>query len=154
MGRPPKLTAEMTQAIVADIESGNYSETAAQAAGISPATFCNWMKWGAQEKEPYAAFFEAVACARARAEITLVRKVVEGEKGESRGAAFMLERTRPNKFAQRVHVKVQDELERMLDIAQGILSAADFSRLCEALASDGREEAAGADPGGEESRIH
>lgn len=154
MGRPTKLTPELTEQIVADIEKGNYSETAAQAAGIDVSTFCNWMKWGAAEKEPYSAFFEAVVCARARAEITLVDKLTTGKRGERGGAAYLLERTRPNKFAQRINVKVQDELERMLDIAQGILSAADFSRLCEALASDGREATAGADPGEAESNVH
>lgn len=146
MGAPTKLTAELTASIVSDIENGNYSETAAQAAGITVATFCNWMKWGGQGREPYAAFFEAVTCARAKAEIDLVEVVKVGDgKGEgfgaARAAAFILERTRPKRFAQRINVKVQDELERLLDVAQRVLAPDAFQTLCEALASDEHQEA-------------
>lgn len=148
MARPTKLTAELTAEVVDAIEAGNYAETAAEAVGITPATFYNWMTWGAQSREPYTAFFEAITCARARAEMQLVSTVLQGDDkgtgfGAAKAAAFMLERTRPKKFAQRINVKVQDELERLLDVVQRVCSESDFSRILEAIAAGDSETPAG-----------
>jgi hypothetical protein len=142
-GQPTKLTPELAEQIVKAIEAGNYNETAAEAAGIDLKTFYNWMNWGRDGKEPFTAFFQSVTRARANAELDLVDAVRAGDgKGEGFGrakaAAFMLERTRAKKFAQRINVKVQDELERMLDVAQRVLAAEDFGRLLEAIAADDR----------------
>jgi len=159
MARPTKLTAELTAEIVTLVEAGNYNETAAEAVGIDRQTLHNWMKWGGEGKEPYAAFFDAITRARAKAETDLLAKVSEGDgKGESFGkgkaAAFVLERTRPKKFAQRINVKVQDELERLLDIAERVLAPKDFGVLIEALAADGGEGATGEAEGAELERVH
>lgn len=159
MARPTKLTAELSAEIVASIEAGNYNDTAAQAAGVDRQTLYNWLKWGQDGKEPYAEFFDDVTRARARAEADLVDTLKQGdEKGASFGtakaAAFMLERTRPKKFAQRINVKVQDELERLLDIAERVLAPKDFGILVEALAADGSEGSAGEAESTESSPIH
>lgn len=140
-------------------ERGHYPETVAQSVGIDEATYRNWMKWGADGREPYGDFFRAVACARAKAEITLGEQVLEGDgKGEGFGAAkaaaFMLERTRSRRFAQRINVKVQDELERMLDVVQGICSSADLNRILEELARRDSAEAAASAAGEEPEPIH
>jgi hypothetical protein len=159
MARPTKLTAEVTAEIVRLVEAGNYNETAAEAVGIDRQTFHNWMKWGGAGTDPYAAFFDVVTRARANAEAALLDKVATGDgKGESFGqgkaAAFILERTRPKKFAQRINVKVQDELERLLDIAERVLAPKDFGVLIEALAADGGEGEAGEAEGAELERVH
>lgn len=150
IGRPTKLTSDLTEQVVSAIEEGNYVETAAQAVGIHPATYYNWMTWGAQGKEPYAAFFEAVTCARARAEMQLVREVRTGDDkgvsfGPARAAAFMLERTRPDKFAQRVNLKVKDAVEEVLECVRRVCSEEDFARVLEELSRrDSGDEAEGA----------
>lgn len=145
MARPTKLTPEVQAQIVVDIEDGNLPETCAQAVGIDRHTFRNWMRWGAEGKEPYDEFFSAVACARARREMNLVKKVVFGDGpgegfGAAKAAAFLLERTEYRKFAQRVNVKVQDELELMLSVAERVLDQVSFIKLAEALAeADSRD---------------
>lgn len=139
MARPTKLTPEVQLQITVDIEAGNLPETCAQAAGIDRHTFRNWMRWGAEGKEPYDEFFTSVACARARREMILVASVVAGDGqgegfGRAKAAAFLLERTEFRKFAQRVNVKVQDELELMLSVAERVLDQSNFIKLAEALA--------------------
>ena len=68
IGRPTKLTPEMHAAIVADVERGNFAETAAQLNGIDPRTFFGWMDRGRRGEEPFSQFFRAVTRARAKAE--------------------------------------------------------------------------------------
>ena len=54
MGRPSKLTPEVQDRIARAITAGNYQDTAAQYAGISPATFYLWMQKaeGARHRRP------------------------------------------------------------------------------------------------------
>jgi hypothetical protein len=159
MARPTKLTAELSATIVASIEAGNYNDTAAQAAGVDRQTFYNWLKWGREGREPYVEFFDEVTRAHAKAESDLVTTLKKGDEkgasfGQAKAAAFLLERTRPKKFAQRINLKVQDELERLLDIAERVLAPKDFGILVEALAADGGEGEAGEAESAESSPIH
>lgn len=149
MGAPTKLTPELTEEICKAIEVGNYLETAAEAAGITVRTVYNWIDRGRTGEEPYAAFFHAVTRARASGEMNLVTTLLEGDgKGESfgqaRAAAFMLERTRPDKYAQRVNVKVRDAVEEVLECVRRVCSPEDFARVLEELSRrDSGEEAPG-----------
>ena len=69
MARPTKLTPERHTAIVTAILAGNYAETAARYADITPATYYNWMKRGADAKTGrYMEFVDAVDKARGQAE--------------------------------------------------------------------------------------
>ena len=73
----PRLTPTLQQRIVASIRAGGYPHVAAQAAGISPARFDDWLKRGQADGawEPYRSFAEEVrgasAQARLRAETAL-----------------------------------------------------------------------------------
>lgn len=141
MARPTKLTPEVTEQIVECIERGNYLQTACEAAGIDFSTYRDWMRWGARGTEPYAAFAEAVTRARAEAEVRLLDTVRSGDGqgigfGPAKAAAFILERTRPKRFAQRINVKVREELEHFLDVAERALDRANFGKLVEALAEE------------------
>ena len=147
-GRPSKLTADLLDKVVKLVEKGHYPETVAQSVGIDPSTYRNWMRWGSEGKAPYLDFFLGVARARALAEINLGSAVLRGDGrgegfGQAKAAAFMLERTRSAKFSQRVNLKVQDELERFLDVAQRICNESDYSALLEALASGDSEATPG-----------
>jgi hypothetical protein len=73
MARPTKLTPEVQAAIVEAIRAGSFDWVAAQAAGIDPATFREWMGRG-DGRDPdrpatpqYAAFAAEVRQARAQA---------------------------------------------------------------------------------------
>lgn len=155
-GRPTKLTPEVTEAIVDSIKEGAYLETATEAAGIGLSTMYLWLDRGADGEEPYAAFLEAVTRARAEAEIDLLRAVRKGDAkgtgfGEAKAAAFLLERTRPNRYAQRVNVKVEEAVTKVLEGVRRICSPEDFARVlawCERSDSEGGEADATVDPPG------
>jgi transposase-like protein len=69
-GRKTKLTPETQAQIVARIRDGAYDYIAAQAGGIDPDTFYNWLQWGEHGREPYRTFREMVRQARAEARAT------------------------------------------------------------------------------------
>jgi hypothetical protein len=153
-GRPSKLTEETAEKIVSLLAEGAYVETAAEAAGIGVSTLYLWLDRGANGEEPYAAFLESVVRARAEAEIDLMRSVRRGDAkgtgfGEAKAAAFLLERTRPNKFAQRVNVKVEEAISKVLEGVRRICSPEDFARVvawCERVDSEGGEGDPGREP--------
>lgn len=101
-------------------------------------------------------FAVAVDRARARAEADLVEVIRKGDTKErkvARAAGWLLERTRSKRFGAVVRHRVEDELERMLDIAERVLTRPDFLRLCEAIAAADRADETGEDSGrGEAAR--
>lgn len=150
---PPKtrLNAALTKRITRRIERGNYPETAAEAEGIPARTFWEWMRQGRDGREPYIAFVAAVDRARARAEADLVEVIRKGDtktRKVARAAGWLLERTRSKRFGAVIRHRVEDELERMLDVAARVLAPGDFRRLCEALAAADREAETGEVGGG------
>lgn len=161
-GAPTKLTDELTEEIVALIGDGAYIETAAEAVGICRATLYNWLDWGSEGREPYAAFLDALTRARARAEIDLLRRVQDGDSkgtgfGKAKAAAFLLERTRPDKYAQRVNLKVEEAVTKVLEGVRRICSPEDFARVlawCERVDSEGGEELPGDSAGSAGPDIH
>jgi len=147
-GRPSLLTADRQKRIVDAIALGNYSEQAAQAAGISRRTYHRWMERGATEdhrlaeldidptehpeelddtEAPYWHFRHAVEKARADAELAAIARIVEAGDGyevrkerrierangdvevtvetsrrrDWQALAWVLERTRPERFSRR-----------------------------------------------------
>lgn len=125
-GRPTKLTPQVEARILKVVVEGNYAETAAEAAGIDRATFLRWMQRGRDGLEPYAAFAAKVTRARAEAETKLVRVI--RQSGGAQGAQWLLERTR-RRFAARVNLKVEHELEEFLDVAERVLDRDSYVRL-------------------------
>lgn len=100
-GRPTKLTPQLHLEIVKFIEAGNYIETAAAVAGVSPSTLRHWIRRGARQRDgPYRLFSEAVKRAEARAEASaLVRIRQAGEKNWT-AEAWYLERKFPHKWGR------------------------------------------------------
>lgn len=162
MGRPTKLNAELIAAICHDLESGCPIETAAQANGIHPATIWRWLDTGAEDSESiYGEFCEAVARTRARVELRLLRRVAGEEEDpqlgafeesenvtqvlrswhdqRAKGAAWILERTRPRQYSQRVNMKVSEALSEAMEVVRGICAPEDFQRICERLANGAGE---------------
>jgi hypothetical protein len=145
MGRPSKLTPETAARIVANVEAGNYAETAVQAEGIAVGTFYRWMEQGAKDESgPFREFREAIVRARATAEQHALKIVREGMLHEERGperAQWYLERTASDRFGRRdkvvVENAVREELDRALAKLEAALTSEEFDRVLRILAADG-----------------
>jgi hypothetical protein len=157
MARPTRLNAKLQRAICLRIERGNYPEVSAAAEGIPERTFREWMKNGRQGLQPYERFVIAVDRARARAEADLVEVIRKGDtknRKMSRAAGWLLERTRSKRFGAVIRHRVEDELERLLDIVQAVCSESDFRRVLEAIAARDREEETGEPAGPGHEAVH
>ena len=75
MGRPSKLTTATTLKITVAIRSGTFSHIAAQAAGISPSTFFDWLSKGRNGDPQFSEFSEEVDRARAEARVDAEMRV-------------------------------------------------------------------------------
>lgn len=116
MSRRPKLTADVQSSVIEALAAGNYLETAAQYAGIHPATLFRWLDRGraANESEDddhpdkiYGEFCEAVEKTRAQAEVravALIRKAAMD--GTWQAAAWFLERSHPTKWGRQGRLEV------------------------------------------------
>lgn len=114
--RPTKLSEDVQHRVVVLLRQGNYAETAARFAGISPATFHGWRERGEADldagmRSEFSEFFEATTRARAEGEATLLQQIrlaaqgAGGKPGDWRAAAWILERTAPDRFGARQELK-------------------------------------------------
>ena len=102
MARPTKLTPDRHTAILQAILAGNYAETAARYAGVTSATFYNWMNRGRDAKSGlYMEFFDAVENAKAQAETRDVALIERAANETWQAAAWMLERKFPDRWGRR-----------------------------------------------------
>lgn len=102
MARPQKLTPELTQQISLLIREGNLPSVSASICGISPSTFFNWMKRGREGEPRFLEFSESVERAFAGATIDRVSYIARAaEIGHWRAAAWLLERTCPERYGKR-----------------------------------------------------
>lgn len=140
MGRDPKLTPELQDEIVELIEKGAYLETACESVGITFQTYKNWMRWGGEgnQKEPYRSFFAAVTRARAQAELDHLAIAVAGDEGGSHGpsasAKWYLERTRSNRYAAQLRVKLEALEDLLMSDVDGVCAGKDCGCYEELLA--------------------
>lgn len=77
MGRRTKLDDKVKAQVVAAIKNGAFDHVAAQAVGIAPSTFYDWMSRGASGDARFSEFSEEVRIARAKARIEAETKVYE-----------------------------------------------------------------------------
>lgn len=107
MGRPSKLTNEVTNQLVALLQQGHTVEIACTAVGIDDKTFHRWMNKGQKQREgPYRDFFEAIKPARAHAEVQLMDTLQKTaldptHKSGWKAAAWLLERLFPDRYGRR-----------------------------------------------------
>lgn len=107
-GRPTDFTDATREAILATLRQGNFRESAARAAGISPRTLQLWLSRGRREKRgAFGDFFRAVLRAEMDAESLVVAKLHSSP--DLNHAKWWLER----RFPQRWSLKVR-RLERQL----------------------------------------
>lgn len=108
-GRPSSLTPETEADIVRMLERGAYLTHAAGAVGVDRRTLYRWMEVGgadlaAGRATPEASFWEAVGRARAKGRVAMVEVIEGASKRDWRAAAWMLERTDPELFGERVEL--------------------------------------------------
>ena len=112
MGRPTKISNEITHKIITAIRAGNYIETASAYAGINKSTLYDWLKRGEREKQrvaqnhrykirksekPYVEFSNAVEKALAEAEVRDVAIIGKASEEQWQAAAWRLERKFPDR---------------------------------------------------------
>ncbi len=112
IGRPTSLTPEVQRAICNALRSGNYRDTAAQAAGIHRNTLRNWLQRGEAGEAVFVDFLCAVEKAEAQGEKKLLREIRKGVDGwQSR--SWILERRWPARWSGRVRVTVSDHVDQL-----------------------------------------
>lgn len=114
MGRSTKLNPDRQARIVEALQQGNYIETAARYAGITPAAYYKWMNRGIEERQHrddgheadpsldiYVQFVEAVEKARSQAEMRNVGLIQKAAvDGTWQAAAWYLERSYPKRWGR------------------------------------------------------
>ena len=101
MARPTKLTPDTQRRICDAIRAGNYQDIAAQHAGITAATFYNWMVKGEAGKGQYLEFFDAVKKAQADAEVRNIAIIGSAAEKTWQAAAWLLERRNPDRWGNK-----------------------------------------------------
>jgi hypothetical protein len=102
MARPTKLTPEVHARVVKAIRAANYFKPAAEAAGISEATFHRWMKEGKKAaRGKYHDFHEAVKQAQAEVEVELAARILKAAGEDWRAALTLLERRHSERWGRR-----------------------------------------------------
>ena len=138
-----KLTPERQQLIIEYLRGANYASTACAAAGIAEDTFYTWLEKGREGRKGYSEFADAVKKAQAEAEMLHVNRIVKAGLAEQyvlerraitkkdgsteeivkykapewTASAWILERTRWERFGQHTSMDVQQKavvyLERL-----------------------------------------
>lgn len=161
-GRPSKLTPELQAELCGLLQEGKPIQPSCQKVGITDQVYRLWRSKARQGDERYQEFFAAVTRARAEGELALWDTAKAGdEQGSSNGSArcaqWLLERTFGERYAQRLNVKLEEGLESLLEVVDGVCAAKDcgcHEAILTALAArrDGGGEIAGEESG--EARVH
>ncbi len=102
MGRPSKLTPEITKRLTEAIRAGNYYEAACAYAGIAYSTFREWMVRGEKAKSgKYREFVEAITQAEYEAEVRMVALWQKHMPEDYRAIRDFLERRYPDRWGRR-----------------------------------------------------
>lgn len=94
----PRIVA----AVLQNIANGGYIEASCIAAGISKVTYYNWIERASEDEHSvYAEFVELLEKARAQAELDCITIIRRAADKNWLPAAWILERTHPDKYALR-----------------------------------------------------
>lgn len=116
MARPTKFTPELAAKILQLVETGCFASVAAQAVGLSPATFHRWVQRGkAQRRGQFRDFCDGLTRARAKARGRMVTIVSLAAEQDWRAAAYYLERTDPKRWGRRDKLAVDGQLRHKVE---------------------------------------
>ena len=104
-GRPQAdLDDELVERIARLLETGNYDEVAARAAGVSPRTLRDWLHRGLSTQardEPYRRLRARLEEARATGESAHVARIAKAAAdGDWKASAWFLERSYPSRWGR------------------------------------------------------
>lgn len=143
MGRPSKLTQAVKTTVIDALESGLGPSQAAQLAGISSGTLSEWVRRGeGRDDRPasleFAKFAKDVTRAIAASESALISRIHAATEKDWRAAAWLLERRWPDRWANthRIEMRLQEELDAILDKLQASLDSELYERVLEILSDD------------------
>jgi len=101
MGRPTKLTDELTNEITRFIREGNTPAISATLAGISRSTYFNWMSKSFNKEPEFLEFSESIERAVAQSVSLRIKEITTAsKKGSWRASAWILERLAPESFGR------------------------------------------------------
>ena len=121
LGGNSLLTDEIEEKILKFLKTGCYIETAVGAAGISKATFYNWMKQANAGDKRYKSFLDAVVKARHEADLRDVTIIAKAAEKQWQAAAWKQERKNPKQWGrkdfqqQQVSIDMSKETESRLN---------------------------------------
>lgn len=137
-------------AILDAIRDGNFPVVAAQAQGVPVRTWYNWRGYADRGDERCTELFERVDCALAEAEMSLVAKLrnppLDGlgkaDQGYIRATQFLLERTRRERWGDKIEVKVkvEDSLREMMDELEQRMPPESFQDFVIAMSEIGSDD--------------
>jgi hypothetical protein len=111
-------TPEMIARLCDAMESLGFVGAACARAGISRATVDEWVQRGKDGQEPFAAFADQWAQARARANATLLEHVRGASAGgDWKAAAWLLERASPDEYPREPSVTVTTHVHQGVETA-------------------------------------
>jgi len=116
-GRPSKLTPAIHDAIIRDIQAGNYLETVAKKHGLAKQTIYDWLQKGAQRGGKYRRFLDAFARAAGEAETDALVRVMAGGK-DWQSVAWFLERRYPDRWGRRDVTAIDLKIQNMANLPQ------------------------------------
>ena len=112
LGRPTKFTPETRKKVLWALRLGNYRKTAAEYAGISERTLCDWIYKGAEaESGEYGAFCSDVIEAEQAAEVRALGVIQQAANRDWKAAAWFLERKFPQRYCTRAAVFLAKRLD-------------------------------------------
>lgn len=111
-GRPTKITEELVKTITEYIKAGNYPEVAASLAGVSRATFYNWLKKGHEHKTGiHHDFLDSIKEAEDYAEAAAVERIRRSGKDNWTALAWWLERKHPQKWGRQQTIEIDGKIQ-------------------------------------------
>ena len=115
-GRPSKLTPQRKDKILAAVRCGASFKTACGAAGIHESTFYRWQERGAEQDAPseYREFCEDLTHAEEEGNAARVALIMRAAKTDWRAAAWLLERTNPDRWSMRYKIEHSGQREMTL----------------------------------------
>jgi len=111
MGRPTKLTKEVTNRICLAIRAGNYAKVAAAMAGVSETTYYKWLDLSDKPnaKKEYKEFRESIEQAEAEAEVAAIARIRQAaDNGDWKAAGWYLERKHGERWGR--NDKIRQEI--------------------------------------------
>lgn len=135
LGRPPrKYTKAVHDVIVQELQRGQRPQGACARAGITTATFYDWIQRGKSGDPWLYEFAEDVEIAFNEAEakaVDVVNDVMGSEDDEMRfkAATWKLERTRPDGYSKQVKTAVEGQILQFMQRLEKALDAATFEKV-------------------------